>query len=89
MNDIEERSRWMASLRQKAGDSEKNWWTVFLLSLFLGWFGVDRFYLGNPIMASLKFLSFGGVGFWWLIDLLLLYFNKTHDGHGGLVRRPF
>jgi TM2 domain-containing membrane protein YozV len=79
----------MASLRQKAGDSEKNWWTVFLLSFFLGWFGVDRFYLGHPVLACLKFITLGVGGLWWLIDLLLLYFNKTRDGHGGLVRRPF
>jgi TM2 domain-containing membrane protein YozV len=89
VNDTDERSRWIASLQQKTGNSEKNWWTVFLLSLFLGWLGVDRFYLGQPVLACLKFITFGAAGMWWITDLVLIYFNKMRDAQGGLVRRPF
>ena len=89
MNDTDERSRWIASLQQKTGNSEKNWWTVFLLSLFLGWLGVDRFYLGHPVLGCLKFITFGAAGMWWITDLVLICFNKMRDAQGGLVRRPF
>jgi TM2 domain-containing membrane protein YozV len=43
--------------------------TAFILSLFFGVFGVDQFYLGWPLWGTLKLLTLGGGGLWYLFDL--------------------
>lgn len=49
-----------------------NWLTAFLLSLFFGFFGIDRFYMGHPVLGILKLITGGFAGIWWLIDLILI-----------------
>jgi TM2 domain-containing membrane protein YozV len=89
MNDVDERQRWMQSLRRNTGDSDKNWFVVLALSIVGGLIGLDRIYLGRAITGSLKLLTVGGLGIWWAVDIVLLYSNCMRDGYGGLVRRPF
>lgn len=87
MNALDERSRWLSELAAKP--SEKSWWTAFLLSLLLGFLGADRLYLGSFGLGLLKLLTFGGGGFWWAIDFILLCGNRMRDGDGEILRRPF
>jgi len=84
-----ERDRWLHSLKENAGRSQANWWTTLLLSFFFGWLGADRFYLSSPVLGLLKLCSGGGLGLWWLADLILLCANRMRDDNGGIVRRPF
>uniref|UniRef100_A0A8C4NLL0 TM2 domain containing 1 n=1 Tax=Eptatretus burgeri TaxID=7764 RepID=A0A8C4NLL0_EPTBU len=42
------------------------------LSLFLGWLGADRFYLGYPALGLLKFCTIGFCGIGSLIDFVLI-----------------
>ncbi|XP_028428591.1 TM2 domain-containing protein 1 [Perca flavescens] len=42
------------------------------LSLFLGWLGADRFYLGYPALGLLKFCTVGFCGIGTLIDFILI-----------------
>lgn len=66
----------------KPQTSQKSFLTTWLLSLLLGIFGVDRFYLGKVGTGILKLVTFGGFGIWALIDLILVLSNKTRDKQG-------
>ncbi|CAG0889492.1 unnamed protein product, partial [Darwinula stevensoni] len=46
--------------------------TALLLSVFLGMFGVDRFYLGYPAIGILKFCTLGFMFLGQLIDIILI-----------------
>ncbi len=50
---------------------------AIVLSLFLGWTGIDRFYLGKIGTGLIKMLTLGGLGIWWLIDLSILIGTKS------------
>lgn len=46
--------------------------TTLILSVILGGWGVDRFYIGDIGMGLLKLFTFGGCGVLWLIDLFII-----------------
>nr|XP_027204766.1 TM2 domain-containing protein CG11103-like [Dermatophagoides pteronyssinus] len=46
--------------------------TALLFSVLLGFLGMDRFYLGHIGTAIGKLLTIGGVGIWWIVDIILL-----------------
>lgn len=49
-----------------------------VLSLFLGPYGVDRFFLGEVGLGILKLVTLGGCGIWAIIDWFLIM-NKTRE----------
>lgn len=77
-NSLTNQKNWIETLKT-ANISNKNWRTAFLLSLFLGPFGADRFYLGYKKLGMLKLFSGAGFGIWYVIDVMLLFFNKLPD----------
>lgn len=42
---------------------------AYALSLFTGYLGFDRFYLGETYTGMAKLATAGGLGFWWVIDI--------------------
>lgn len=50
---------------------KRDYAAALLLSIFLGWLGIDRFYVNHVGLGLLKLFTLGLFGFWWLIDIIL------------------
>ena len=62
------------------------WSTVLILSIFLGAFGADRFYVGKTGTGILKLITLGGCGIWSIIDMILIIAGKFKDKEGNVIR---
>ncbi len=56
----------------KAPNAGKSWGTALILSIFLGVFAIDRFYLGYKWQSWVKLLTAGGAGIWYLVDIFMI-----------------
>lgn len=65
--------------------SDRSFVATWLFSWLLGFLGVDRFYLGKVGTGVLKLLTLGGLGIWWLIDLILTLAGVQRDAAGRLL----
>jgi len=49
-----------------------NWVLALVMSIIFGALGVDRFILGKVFTGILKLITLGGLGIWWLVDVILI-----------------
>lgn len=61
---------------------QREWLITLILSIFVGYLGVDRMYLGKVGTGILKLITAGGFGLWWIIDALIIGFGGMRDKWG-------
>lgn len=72
----------------KEGDSisSKRRLLAGMLCFFFGLFGAHRFYAGKNASGWLQLFTLGGLGIWYLIDLLTVILGEFTDSEGKKIR---
>ncbi len=65
--------------------SPKSRLTTMILAGILGVFGAHRFYVGRTRSAILMPLTLGGLGLWYLYDVIMVASGSFRDAEGRLV----
>jgi len=65
-----------------------DFWTVFLLGLFLGVFGAHRFYARKFKSGVFQLLTCGGLGIWSFVDVIVILLGKFKSSTGVVYQNP-
>ena len=68
------------------GPSDKSRGIALVLAFFLGVFGAHRFYAGKIATGLLMLVTLGGLGVWYLYDLVLIAAGQFTDEEGRRIR---
>jgi TM2 domain-containing membrane protein YozV len=60
-------------------ESDRSRGVALALATVLGPFGAHRFYVGKVGTGVLQLVTFGGLGFWWLYDWILVVSGVFRD----------
>jgi TM2 domain-containing membrane protein YozV len=66
--------------------SNKSRLVAAVLCFFLGVFGVHRFYVGKIGTGIIQFFTAGGLGVWWIIDLIMILVGSFTDSDGNKLK---
>ncbi len=69
-----------------SGSSDKSRGVAMALAIVLGVFGAHRFYTGKIGTGLLQLLTLGGLGIWYLYDVILIGAGQFRDADGRRVR---
>ena len=64
-----------------------DWLALFLLTFFVGVLGIHRFYVGKIGTGVLMLITLGGLGVWFLVDLLLVVTGQFTNKDGQKIPR--
>lgn len=62
---------------------------AFIYCLLLGVFGVHRFVYGRKRSGFFMLFTLGGVGIWWLADLISILAGRFEDANGNILSPIF
>jgi TM2 domain-containing membrane protein YozV len=65
-----------------SGKSEKSFVATLILCILLGGLGVHRFYVGKIWTGVFMLLTFGGLGIWTLVDIIVIAVGNFKDSNG-------
>lgn len=66
--------------------SERSRSVALILGVLGGVFGFHRFYVGRPQSAVFQALTLGGLGMWWLYDMVMILAGEFQDRDGLRIR---
>ncbi len=67
----------------------RDWLATLLLCIFLGPFGIHRFYTGHILIGVLQLVTGGGCGIWVIYDIIMIATGRYTDAQGRpLAGRP-
>ncbi|WP_025755539.1 TM2 domain-containing protein [Mycoplasmopsis cricetuli] len=67
--------------------SNKSRIVLILLSFFLGYLGIDRFYAGRVWLGLFKLFTGGLFGVWYFIDFILAVCGQMRDSDGQKISK--
>lgn len=62
--------------------SDRSRLVALIMAAVLGIFGLHRFYVGKPGTGLLMLCTLGGLGLWYLYDVILIAAGSFRDGEG-------
>ena len=65
--------------------SDKDFVITLLICVFLGGLGVHRFFVDKIGTGILMLITLGGLGLWWIIDIILIVIGSFEDSEGKVI----
>ena len=73
--------------RAPSGPSPRLRGVALALSVVLGWCGAHRFYVGKIGSGIAQIFTLGGLGLWWMYDMILIASGEFRDRRGRPLTR--
>ena len=67
------------------GISDIDFLPTLLICIFLGGLGIHRFFVGKTGTGILMLVTIGGLGIWWIIDIILIVTGSFTDIEGRVI----